>query len=84
MPSTVLGTWETGERKVSKNPHLLEFWPPDARISLGKDFVASAWVLEDFLEEMIPRLSLKGRRKEEVRDEGGMGQRRKSGVEGKK
>lgn len=60
-PGTVLGARDTGENKMGKNlpggtysPVLPEF-PP------RKDFVASAWILEDFLEEILPRLNLKGR-----------------------
>lgn len=57
----VLGVRDIGENKMGKNLFggiyslvLLEFF-------LRKDFVVFVWILEDFLEEILLRLNLKGR-----------------------
>ena len=79
----VVGTQDTGESKVGEHPCLVVLIAPWCRNFPRKNYVASTWVLEAFLEEMVPRPILKGSKTGEagrkvewegqIRKRGGMG-----------
>ena len=59
-PCTVVGTQDTGESKVGEHPCIVVLIAPLCHDFPRRNSVASTWVLEAFLEEMVPRPILKG------------------------